>query len=793
MKKLQLTDKRNMLGRVMGWLLLFSLIMTVVPQAGAAGSVDTLAGIVSGLGDAAFYGAVTNNFIQKGHSETSILADKITKTVADPFMTSIRGQKVAPKFTLVADINIYGEHDAIDSLTFALFESSGTGYSQVAAIDPVTVTGIPASTDPDGVYPVTGVEFEITDPSLYTDGLFVFQIDSGDMVKNNNLNTDGLIVHYGDEATGDPLPVMMAPTTTYIGSISLEGGMANSSTVKILQEKGDYYSSGNEVQFGEGLYLYEKTASGDYVKITADTDHDVSAVYIHQTAESEGGEWTDSNPYKLFQPVTAANETNVKWKYEDGKGHWTYYDEPVSFVFVANKSSASTLSSCSDLSKALIHDGGTWAQGAALADSTTGEGNGTVHGTKDANGNVVTFYTATCSNTAEAWSGNYPINWNSMGYPWWTNDGIPISDNEYIVVNVVCPQNETISSGNDDIALKTPNGKIIPGNWTTGGDVDAYSRVIWNFISEAPGGGYEPFRGTINYNGSLGGLILAPEADIVLNRVGNASTFVADTIQNNGVELHQLLFGGDAEKTFDIEMKPITADLVLSGSKTLTGRDVTATDIFTFTVKDELGETVTTGQSDPTDNGNIVFDKIVYKTSDVGSHTYTVMEDSTTISGVTVDSTPRTVTVVVAFDTTTNELTATVDSSSSDALEFVNEYASTGAIELTKVDAVNSSRKLSGAVFSVYSDNACATKVQDMPETDTDGYSKLEDLPAGTYYLKETTAPAGYALSNTVYTVTVTAGETFTVDGDPSTTDSDDPIKNTELTAEAALKTKKNA
>ena len=44
--------------------------------------------------------------------------------------------------------------------------------------------------------------------------------------------------------------------------------------------------------------------------------------------------------------------------------------------------------------------------------------------------------------------------------------------------------------------------------------------------------------------------------------------------------------------------------------------------------------------------------------------------------------------------------------------------------------------------------------------TDGNGYAKSAALVAGTYYVKEITAPKGYVLSGKVHTLTVKAGQT---------------------------------
>lgn len=78
--------------------------------------------------------------------------------------------------------------------------------------------------------------------------------------------------------------------------------------------------------------------------------------------------------------------------------------------------------------------------------------------------------------------------------------------------------------------------------------------------------------------------------------------------------------------------------------------------------------------------------------------------------------------------------------------------------ELTKTDE-SSGVKLSGAVYGVYSDSGCTNRVQTMT-TDGNGYAKSAALVAGTYYVKEITAPKGYVLSGKVHTLTVKAGQT---------------------------------
>ena len=74
----------------------------------------------------------------------------------------------------------------------------------------------------------------------------------------------------------------------------------------------------------------------------------------------------------------------------------------------------------------------------------------------------------------------------------------------------------------------------------------------------------------------------------------------------------------------------------------------------------------------------------------------------------------------------------------------------------------NASYSLQGAEFGVYSNAECTNSVGTLT-TDASGNSGTLSLNAGTYYVKETKAPAGFTLDQTVHTVTVSAGQTATV------------------------------
>ena len=100
---------------------------------------------------------------------------------------------------------------------------------------------------------------------------------------------------------------------------------------------------------------------------------------------------------------------------------------------------------------------------------------------------------------------------------------------------------------------------------------------------------------------------------------------------------------------------------------------------------------------------------------------------------------------------------------------FVKDDPETGTVTLVKSSADSSVTddnpcySLEGAEYGVYSDQECEALVGTL-ETDSSGKTGDLSLIEGTYYVKETKAPTGYALDETVHEVAVSANDSATVE-----------------------------
>ncbi len=109
---------------------------------------------------------------------------------------------------------------------------------------------------------------------------------------------------------------------------------------------------------------------------------------------------------------------------------------------------------------------------------------------------------------------------------------------------------------------------------------------------------------------------------------------------------------------------------------------------------------------------------------------------------------------VQGWTTTSDDLSEAITGGTATAFSFNNFYTpeETGVLAIIKTD--ESGATLSGATFTLYSDAACTNAV-DTATSNVNGLAYFDDLDEGTYYLKESTAPSGYDLNETIWQVEV--------------------------------------
>lgn len=110
----------------------------------------------------------------------------------------------------------------------------------------------------------------------------------------------------------------------------------------------------------------------------------------------------------------------------------------------------------------------------------------------------------------------------------------------------------------------------------------------------------------------------------------------------------------------------------------------------------------------------------------------------------------------------------------------------TGNVEFTKVD--NHGISLSGAKFQLFEDEDCTRSYGAPAVSDTNGKVAFASLTTGTYYMKETQSPSGYAANDTVYVVTVDRSGGYTIREKDGTTNI---LSIANVPANAALRVRK--
>ena len=188
-------------------------------------------------------------------------------------------------------------------------------------------------------------------------------------------------------------------------------------------------------------------------------------------------------------------------------------------------------------------------------------------------------------------------------------------------------------------------------------------------------------------------------------------------------------------------------------------------DEFTFTVVSTGGSYQLNGETVPAGTKTITLKG--GETATIGSidygTTFTITE--TAKNGYTLES-------VVGGTVSGNSTTVTIDESTTSAeVTFTNHYITRG-FDIQKVDEDNAQTLLSGAKFTVYTyDEETGNKgnaVKTTAATGADGKTSVSNLPVGTYWMEETTAPENYVLSDDAWIIRVTTSDITVEDANPS-------------------------
>ena len=236
-----------------------------------------------------------------------------------------------------------------------------------------------------------------------------------------------------------------------------------------------------------------------------------------------------------------------------------------------------------------------------------------------------------------------------------------------------------------------------------------------------------------------------------------------------------------------------TTSIQPEAKKELKGRVMTTTDNFSFTIT-ENGTPVSTGNNNG--KASVTFTEIVYTQEDVGTHTYVISEDDTTLPGITKDITTKTWTVLVS-DNGDGTLSAVTVAAETDSLTFTNLYEAEGSMDLQAFKYMKAVGSVPAANekfdFVLEKEDGTSTTVQNgengLVDFGTVAYT-LEDIGTHVYKIREKQLVNGnYITDPTLYEVTVTVSDngdgTLKVARTVKRTDGDGTV--TDLTEDAKL------
>ncbi len=509
-------------------MLVLALLLAVqgmgITNAQAASTIDKLTAeyLFESLGDAVNYGIVARQWDQEGHSETSICVDVINRIGQISFSNSEKTYLHALGYELHAEVSA-PTGASLKDMEFALYQKSGNEYvrckdTEITVQDDVSTATLTWKID-----------------NLKNERLYVFQTKDEGYVSDGGINEDGLVVTYGNDIMAS------AQNEIYIGKFVSPRFINEDSAMLIYNGPYDHSPA---LVFGKETKIYMRVGQ-EYREIdpaNPPVSSDSATVYVnYYYPETEGGESTKVGYCKCDVVVL-----------KDGK---FYIGGKTVNISTTNRSGyvADLLNDAKKLSKELGNMGG----GVISDQSIPPKGPSTVTGPISESGYFVSLYDVEVGSDSifrvkddMGWAGDYRVNDNKKV-------GIPIQDNEYVVVNLICPM-EKDENGNL-VPLKDQNGKTIPiqmgtdasdityfyREGQTGGekadwenkDSKCSQRVIYNYVYTDENGVLQPYPGSV-IPGEHGGTLLIPAGHVHNDAKDYNGAVIADTAWN-GQEFHQ--------------------------------------------------------------------------------------------------------------------------------------------------------------------------------------------------------------------------------------------------------------
>ncbi|MBQ3155717.1 MAG: Cna B-type domain-containing protein, partial [Clostridia bacterium] len=489
--------------------LIFMVQGFAVPAAKAQGDVIinelTAESIFADLGDALNYGTVAREWDQAAHSETSACVDVLDRHTNTVFANTDSTYFHAMNYKLEVKVSA---PQSLQGMSFALYRFDGEKYVRCEGTEK-TVTDNVKSTD---------LTWEVKE-DLKNTRLYVFQTDGDGYVADGQQNGLGLQVNYGASVSAS------ARNDNYIGKIVIHQPMGEGDSMGFFNT----FKNSPSLTFGPETRAYYKefnqeTQQYEYIEIIPGvTEKDVGSVLVnyYYTADKDysaadgddgltmGYTKMDGLSYVDGQFVRNGNQV-VGVRYMEKGGY-------------ADK----LLDNAEKFSKEVANLGG--GEITSLTPDTTG--GSTVTGPVTDDGYVVSLYDAEVGA-----DGIFQVK-KDMGW-----DGIPVAENEYVIINLICPSKDgKVFMGTDssDITYfyKEGQGRGEGVMWGTA-DSNSSQRVIFNFVYADENGIMQPFEGTIEPTARHGGTLLAPKANVELIKEVHNGAIIANYVYN-GQEIHQ--------------------------------------------------------------------------------------------------------------------------------------------------------------------------------------------------------------------------------------------------------------